>query len=124
MSHELTNYPNPALLANLEQTPLTYDAAKKPVAYTWVKDYRLTILYAVTTLVVIAIAAVIVNFVVGNLATKNLSTVVEEHASRDALHIESMINGQRSLIGLDLSETISDYLGGDDLELVLLHLTF
>ncbi len=51
---------------------------------------RLTILFACTALVVIAIATIVVNLVIGNLAEDNLLRIAEENTARDALHIQSM----------------------------------
>ena len=59
--------------------------------------YRLTIVFAATTVVVIAVAAFIVNQLIGNLAENNLVRIAEENTTRDAAHIESMMRGGQSM---------------------------
>ena len=58
-----------------------------------IKKFRLTIAFAITALLVIAIAAFIANYVIGNLAEHNLVRIAEENTARDGLHIQSMISG-------------------------------
>ena len=59
--------------------------------------YRLTIVFAATAVVVIAVAALIVNQLVGNLTEDNLVRIAEENTTRDAAHIESMMRGGQSM---------------------------
>ena len=60
------------------------------------RKYRLTLLFAVTAVVVIAIAAIIANHVIGNLAEDNLIKIAEDNTAREALHIEAMTRGEHS----------------------------
>ena len=67
------------------------------------QKYRLTLLFAFTAVAVIAIAAIIVNRVIGNIAEENLVSLAEESTARDALHIESMVRGGNSMDGMTSS---------------------
>ena len=60
--------------------------------------YRLTLLFAVTAILLTAAAAVLVNNVVGNLAERNLIRIEEANSTRDGLHIRSMIRGDHSTV--------------------------
>ena len=55
------------------------------------RKWRLTFLFVVTAMVVIAVASIIVNRVIGSLAEDNLLRIAEENTNRDALHILSML---------------------------------
>lgn len=72
----------------------------------WVRDFRLTLAFAATAMVVIAAATIIVYQVIGNLAGDSLALAVEERASRDAINVESKINGKFSMVGLDPAMTV------------------
>ena len=58
--------------------------------------YRLTILFALTAVAVIALASIVVNHGVGNLAEGNLIRIVEEDTARDAVHMEAMMRRRQS----------------------------
>ena len=64
-------------------------------------QYRLTILFTATVLVVIAIATFGVNHIIGNLTEDTLVTIGEETRARDALHMVSMLRGGDSMAGTD-----------------------
>ena len=61
------------------------------------RKYRLTLLFAITSIALIAAAAMLVNIVVGNLAENNLIRIAEENTARDGLHIQSMMRGGHSM---------------------------
>ena len=61
------------------------------------RKYRLTLLFAATAMVVIAIAAMVVNQITGNLAEDNLIRSAEEDTARDGLHIQSMMRRHLSM---------------------------
>ena len=61
------------------------------------QKYRLTLLFAATAMVVIAIAAIVVNHITGNLAEDNLIRSAEEDTARDGLHIQSMMRRHLSM---------------------------
>ena len=52
---------------------------------------RLTLLFVVVSVAVIAAAAIIVNHVVGDLAEDNLIRIAEENTTREAAHIQKMM---------------------------------
>ena len=56
--------------------------------------YQLTIRFIGAAILAIVVAAVSANFVIGQLAEKNLVESAEKNAVRDALHIQSMIRRQ------------------------------
>ena len=68
--------------------------------------YRLTLLFAITAVVVIAIATTVVNLIVGNLAENNLIRIAEENTARDASHVQAMMRmmgpmgGRHSMQGM------------------------
>ncbi len=70
------------------------------------KRYRLTLLFVVTALIVIATAAIVVNRVIGDLAERNLIRIAEENTARDAFHMEAMMRrmgptgGQNTMPGM------------------------
>ena len=70
------------------------------VGGTWTRKYRLTFLFALTALVVIAIAALIANRVIGDLAEDNLVRLAADNTAREALHIEAMLAGRHSMPGM------------------------
>ena len=55
------------------------------------QKYRLTFFFAATALVVIAVAAIIVNHIIGDLAEDNLIRIAEENTARDAVHMQAMM---------------------------------
>ena len=55
------------------------------------RRFRLTWLFVIVSVAVISVATAIVTRIVGNLAETNLVRAAEENASRDALHIQSML---------------------------------
>ena len=61
------------------------------------RKYRLTILFAVTAVVVIAVAAIVANKIIGGLAEDNLIRIAEENTVRDGIHMEAML--RRMLTG-------------------------
>ena len=62
------------------------------------RKYRLTLMFALTAIVVTSIAAVIVNRVIGNLAEDNLVRTAEENTAQDAVHLQAMMRtGQHVL---------------------------
>ena len=64
------------------------------------RKYRLTFLFSVTALVIIAVAATVSNYVVGGLAESDLTKLAELNTFRDASHIQSMMRGRHTMIGL------------------------
>ncbi len=58
------------------------------------KKYRLALMFAVTAMMVIAVAALTVNIVIGDAAEKNLVGIAVENSARDAAHIESLLRSQ------------------------------
>ena len=64
------------------------------------KKYQLTFFFVITSMVVIAVAALVVNSVIGDLAEDNLLRIAEENTTRDAAHIQSMMRGQHSVLSL------------------------
>ncbi len=71
------------------------------------QKYRLTILFSVTALVVIALAATVANYVIGGLAERDLIRLAERNTFRDAIHIQSMMRGQHSMIGMASSDPMT-----------------
>ena len=75
------------------------------------EKFRLTLLFVVTAMVVIAIAAVTVNLVIGNLAEDNLVKIAEENTARGGTHMQSMMRmmapmgGQHSLKGMSTADS-------------------
>ena len=69
------------------------------------RKYRLTTLFIFTAVVSIALAASIVNLVVGRLAENNLTRIAEEQSAREAVHLEAMLSGQQSMEGTTTSAT-------------------
>lgn len=55
------------------------------------RRWRLTFFFVVTALLAIAIAVIIVNRIIGDLAKDNLVRITEENTARDAEHIQSMM---------------------------------
>ena len=72
------------------------------------RKYRLTLLFAITAILLTAAAAMVVNIVVGNLAENNLIRIAEENTARDGLHIQSMMRGGHSMDGLDSAGVMHD----------------
>jgi signal transduction histidine kinase len=56
----------------------------------WPRKWMLTILFAVTAIIAIPLAAIIVNRVVGDLAEGDLIQLAEENTLREARHVQSM----------------------------------
>jgi signal transduction histidine kinase len=83
-----------------------------------IRKYRLTILFFIASLVTIAIAAVIVNLVIGRIAEQNLVTNSEQNTSHQASHIQTMMRKEHTmtleaLSGPDgLSRTIPSFIAG------------
>ena len=73
--------------------------------------YRLTFLFAVTALVVIAVAAIIVNHVVGSLAEDNLIRIAEENTARDGVHMQAMM--RRHQPGQGMPSVSADGIGNE-----------
>ena len=55
------------------------------------RKFRLTALFALTAVVVIVVATIVVNRIIGNLAQDNLIRIAEENTARDAVHMEAMM---------------------------------
>lgn len=72
----------------------------------WLRRYRLTIFFAITAIMLITAAAILVNIVVGNLAEDNLVRIAEENTARDGLHIQSMMRMGHSMGGVSSSDTV------------------
>ena len=64
------------------------------------RRFRLTLLFVITALLVIVLAAVTVNRVIGDLAKENLIRTAEENTVRDALHMQSMMRRGHSMDGM------------------------
>ena len=63
------------------------------------RKYRLTVLFVITAVLVIAAATAIANHVIAGLAENNLTTVAEANTARTGVHILSMMRNQHSLTG-------------------------
>lgn len=74
------------------------------VAEGWRRKYRLTILFAATAVLVITIATVAVNHVIGNLAESNLIRSAEENTIRDAEHIQAMLRSGHTMGAMPVAE--------------------
>ena len=57
----------------------------------WVRKWRLTLLFAATAVLVISIASIVVNWIIGDLAEENLIRSAEENTVRDAEHMQAMM---------------------------------
>ena len=64
------------------------------------RPYRLTASFIVTSLIVIAAAATVVNHFIGRLAEDNLIRIAEEDTVLNAMHIQSMMRGASSMDGV------------------------
>ena len=69
------------------------------------RKYSLTILFVAVSIVVIGIATVVVNGIVGVAAERGLVRIAEENTARDGLHVQSMIRGQHSRGGMAVSDS-------------------
>ena len=87
---------------------------KEPGA--WVAKYRLTLFFAMTAVLVIAIATMTVNRVVGDLAEDNLIRIAEENTARDALHIQSMMRGGHSGLGMPSDPDMAEAKGTEGMQ--------
>ena len=84
------------------------------------KRYRLTLLFAITALVVMTVTTIMVNIVGADLAEKNLLRVTEENTARDAAHIQSMISGQHHMAAQSSNANpLSDGMHGMDMPVPL-----
>ena len=61
--------------------------------------YRLTLLFAFTTLIAIAVAAIVVNTVIGRHAEGNLIRIAQDNTTREALHAEAMLRSPSNMSG-------------------------
>ena len=61
------------------------------------RKYRLTFYFAITAIMLIAAATILVNIVIGNLAEDNLIRIARENTARDGLHIQSMMRMNHSM---------------------------
>ena len=61
------------------------------------KDYRLTLYFAIAAMVFMSAAAVVGYRTFGGLAERNLVRIAEENTDRDAQHIQSMMRGSHSM---------------------------
>ena len=77
------------------------------------RRYRLTLLFAITAVVVITVAAVVVNYVIGNLAEDNLIEIAEENTTRDGAHIQSML---RMMVPMGSMGTMETMAGQDSMQ--------
>ena len=80
------------------------------------RKYRLTLLFAVVAMVVIALAAFLVNHVIGSLAQDNLIRIAEENTARDGLHIQSMMRTGHSMPGMSSAGALTDSSGMQDMQ--------
>ena len=87
---------------------------KEPGA--WVAKYRLTLFFAMTAVLVIAIATMTVNRVVGDLAEDNLIRIAEENTAQDALHIQSMMRGGHSGLGMPSDPDMAEAKGMEGMQ--------
>ena len=71
------------------------------------KNYRLTLLFALTAVIFIAAATIIGYRAFEDLATRNLMRIAEENTVRDALHIQSMMRSGDSMDGM--SSAMADH---------------
>ena len=81
-----------------------------PVAVRKPMRYRQTMMFAATAIVVMAIAATFaatkVNNAIAGVAEKQVIDLAEENTTRDALHIQSMVVGGNSMIGMGAGHTM------------------
>ena len=61
------------------------------------RRFRLTLFFVVTAVAAIALAAVVANGVIGDLAEDNLIRIAEENTARDAVHMQSMMRHGHSM---------------------------
>ena len=82
------------------------------------KNYRLTLFFVITSLVVIGATTFVVNKVVGDLARKNLIEIAQTDSARDALHVQSMIrtigNNRKSTSGSEGGAPLSHGTHGEE----------
>ena len=57
----------------------------------WARKYRLSLLFAATAVLVISIATIAVNRIIGDLTENNLIRIAEENTVRDAEHMQAML---------------------------------
>ena len=69
------------------------------------RKYSLTILFVVVSIIVIGIATVVVNGIVGVAAERGLVRIAEENTARDGLHVQSMIREHHSINGMTASDS-------------------
>ena len=72
----------------------------------WRRKYRLTLFFAITAIMLIAAAAIVVNIIVGNLAEGNLIGLARENTARDGLHMQSMMRTGHSMSGGSSAGTV------------------
>ena len=61
------------------------------------KNYRLTIYFAITSMAIIAVATVAASQIIGGVAEDNLIRSAEENSARDGAHIQAMMRGDHSM---------------------------
>jgi len=77
------------------------DGGEEAIGHRRRRKSSLSVLFAGTALMVIAVATIIVNLVIGNLAEENLLRIAEENTVRDAEHIQSMMRSMGPTEGQD-----------------------
>ena len=83
------------------------------------RKYRLTLLFAITALVAIAVAALITNRVTGDLAENNLIRIAEENTARDGLHMEAMMRREHHMSDMQqpVALTLDQLVGPEGLDI-------
>lgn len=77
-----------------------------------IDKYRLALFFVLTAVLAIGIAVIVVNHVIGNLATDNLVEIAEDSSLREAVHVEAMIMGQNHVgVGDTMGPETSEALG-------------
>ena len=61
------------------------------------KSYRLTVYFAISSIVIIAVATIVSSQIIGGVAEDNLTRSAEENSARDAAHIQAMMRGGNSM---------------------------
>ena len=80
------------------QRRYTLTTEAKKAGQRGLRRYRLTLAFVFTALVVTAVASIVVNLVIGDLAEANLNRIAEENTARDTVHILSMMRMMEPMV--------------------------
>ena len=73
----------------------------------WARQYRLSLLFAATAVLVISVAAIAVNQTIGGLAENNLIRIAEENTVRDAEHMQAMLRRDHAMHTTSLTSGVA-----------------